>query len=72
MTFDSVVVVATPKCFVCGNTGTVEVPFANYLKRKEGALIQDAYPDMDKAEREQMVSGIHPMCWEAVYGKGLS
>jgi hypothetical protein len=27
-------------------------------------LIQDALPDLDKALREQMMTGTHPKCWE--------
>jgi hypothetical protein len=63
-------VVITEPCFVCGKDGAVEVPMEGFLRRQLGALIQDAYPDLDMALREQLVSGIHPQCWEATYGVG--
>lgn len=61
-------IVETPKCFVCEKYGEVEVPMKGFLIRQLGAPIQDAYPEMDKALREQMITGIHPDCWQSVYG----
>lgn len=61
-------IVETPLCLVCGFHGQVEVPMKGFLIRQLGGLIQEAYPDMDKALREQMISGTHPQCWEKVYG----
>ena len=61
-------VVETPQCFVCGKTGEVEVPMKGFLIRQLGGLIQDAYPDLDKALREQMMTGIHPECWKKSFG----
>ncbi len=61
-------VVTTPTCFVCGKDGEVEVPMEGFLRRQLGALIQDAYPEIGKDLREQMLTGIHPQCWEATYG----
>jgi hypothetical protein len=38
------------------------------MARQIGALIQDAFPDLDKTLREQIVSGTHPACWEIMTG----
>ena len=62
-------IVETPKCFVCGDYGQVEVPMKGFLVRQLGGLIQEAYPDLDLALREQIISGTHPKCWELTYGK---
>lgn len=64
MANDTTVVLTTPRCGMCGKTGAVEVSAEGYLARTNGALIQDAFPDLDKALREQIVSGTHPKCWE--------
>lgn len=61
-------VVQTDPCFICGEAGQVEVPMQGFLIRQLGGLIQEAYPDMDRALREQLVSGIHPKCWQDTYG----
>jgi ABC-type uncharacterized transport system YnjBCD ATPase subunit len=36
------------------------------MARKRGALIQEAFSDLDKSLREQIVSGTHPKCWESM------
>jgi len=35
-----------------------------------GLLIQDAFPDMDPRDRETLITGYHPECWDAFF-KGL-
>ena len=62
-------IVETPKCFVCGDYGQVEVPMKGFLIRQLGGLIQEAYPDLDLGLREQMISGTLPACWELRFGK---
>lgn len=57
----------TKPCIHCGETGTVAVKFDQLLKYAEGALIQDAFPNMPIQEREQIISGTHPKCWEEMY-----
>ena len=56
----------TPVCFMCNKEGFVEVSSEGYMARKKGLLIQDAFPDLDKSLREQIVSGTHPKCWESM------
>lgn len=56
----------TPVCFMCNKEGFVEVSSEGYMARKKGSLIQDAFPDLDKSLREQIVSGTHPKCWESM------
>ena len=60
---ESTHVVTTPKCNICGEQGTVEVPSVGFLQWNFGMLIQDAFPELDRSLREQMMSGIHPKCW---------
>ena len=56
----------TPVCFMCNKEGFVEVSSEGYMARTKGSLIQDAFPDLDKSLREQIVSGTHPKCWESM------
>jgi hypothetical protein len=65
---DKTVVVGTPKCGWCGDIGEVEVPTAGFFARELGAPIQEAYPDLDKALREQILTGTHPDCWKEMFG----
>jgi hypothetical protein len=65
---DKTVVVGTDKCSWCGDIGEVEVPTAGFFARQLGAPIQEAYPDLHKGLREQLVSGTHPECWTEMFG----
>jgi hypothetical protein len=62
------VLMRTPVCGICSQEGEVEVPAIGFMARQIGALIQDAFPDLDKTLREQIVSGTHPACWEIMTG----
>ena len=56
----------TPTCVMCSKEGFVEVSSEGYMARKRGALIQEAFFDLDKSLREQIISGTHPQCWESM------
>jgi hypothetical protein len=62
-------IVETPTCSWCSKQGTVEVPAVGFLQWNFGMLVQDAFPDLDKALREQMTSGTHPQCWTEMFGE---
>lgn len=51
---------------MCSKQGFVEVSSEGYMARKRGALIQEAFFDLDKSLREQILSGTHPQCWESM------
>lgn len=60
--------VETPICGMCGEGGVVEVPAVGFLQWNFGMLVQEAFPDLDVSIREQMISGTHPKCWNAMTG----
>lgn len=58
----------TPQCGVCGRTGIVEVPALGCIRRlRDGATVQDAFPELPRALREQIVTGTHPACWDELF-----
>lgn len=61
------VAVECPRCPVCGEAETVLVEETAYDRWVNGALVQDAFPTMDKDVRELLVSGTHPACWDALF-----
>jgi hypothetical protein len=65
---ETTTVIETPVCSVCGYKGRVEVLASGVRARNAGALIQDAFPELDKGIREQIKSGIHPECWTNLFG----
>ena len=45
----------------------------DYFKGKkayeQGAFVQDAFPNLNIDEREQIISGTHPQCWDELFNK---
>jgi hypothetical protein len=60
--------VETPACGLCGEASLLVVSRAAYVSWVAGGLIQDAFPDMPRDEREQLKTGTHPACWDAMLG----
>ena len=59
----------TKPCIHCNETSTLTVDADGYRQWVSGALIQDAFPDMDADNRELLISGIHPACWDTMFGE---
>ena len=66
MTSNTTVLMRTPTCPMCSAGGFVEVFSEGYMAHKRGVVIQEAFPELDKSLREQIISGTHPKCWESV------
>jgi len=66
MASNTTILMRTPICVMCDKEGFVEVSSEGYMARKRGALVQEAFFDLDKSLREQIVSGTHPKCWESM------
>lgn len=59
------------KCPMCGKTHGVTVNPEEYNKWASGmAHIQDAMPRLSAIEREQLLSGLCPICQQVVFDDG--
>jgi len=67
------VTLITPECFHCGKPGSVQIESTEYTsgwaKRQAGELIQHCFPSLSSSEREQVLTGTHPKCWDEMFGK---
>jgi hypothetical protein len=59
----------TPPCLICRQTGTLAVTRAEASALHRGELVQDVLPTLAGPMREQLISGIHPACWRAAFGR---
>lgn len=57
----------TPPCPYCAQTGTVTASRSGVMKWAQGALIQNALPELTPAQREQLITGFHPDCFEKAF-----
>lgn len=55
-------------CPFCGHANEVEVNEMDYLDWQDGMLVQEAFPYLSADEREMLISGICPKCWEKMFG----
>ena len=56
------------QCPFCGRGNEVEVNETDYWDWDDGMLVQDAFPYLSADEREMLISGICPSCWEKYFG----
>lgn len=54
-------------CPICHCDTYLMVDAEEYARWKAGELIQVAMPDLDADEREMLISGICPTCWEDMF-----
>ncbi len=64
------VLVENPKCMICGHGSQTRVDWLKYHRWQSGQLIQEVFPQLSAEQREVMVSGTHPYCWDKMYLKG--
>jgi len=64
------VLVENPKCMICGHGSQTRVDWLKYQRWQSGQLIQEVFPQLSAEQREVMVSGTHPYCWDKMYPKG--
>jgi hypothetical protein len=62
-------VFATKRCLVCYKTGTVTVDENELFSYLRGNYVQEAFKSLSIPLREQIISGIHPACWESMFGQ---
>lgn len=55
-------------CPFCGHANEIEVNEADYWDWQDGELVQNAFPYLSADEREMLISGICPKCWENTFG----
>jgi hypothetical protein len=56
-------------CVWCEERWVLSLPDKEYFAWVGGALAQDVWPDLAPAEREAIISGTHPECWDKLIGE---
>lgn len=55
-------------CPLCKTSYIMEVDADAYYRYiHDGILIQKAFPHMSDDEREMIITGIHPKCWDQAF-----
>lgn len=57
-----------PPCIVCKKRAEIEVSDEGYHRWAVlGQLAQTAFPNMSDDERELLITGTHPKCWDQIF-----
>lgn len=57
------------RCPFCGKGHEIEVNEIDYLDWQDGEHAQNAFPYLEANEREMLISGICPDCWNGMFGQ---
>lgn len=57
------------RCPFCGDLNIIKVPEESLQAYNNGVLAQNAFPNLTAAEREMIITGICPKCWDYYFGK---
>jgi len=63
------VTVETKTCVVCLEGGDVTMPRIAFFRFTQGMSIQEAWPEGTPGEREQLINGTHPECFDQLFGE---
>lgn len=57
-------------CKMCGKETTLEVEREDYAKYQAGGLVQSCFPYLNADQRELLISGICPSCFNNLFPEG--
>jgi hypothetical protein len=60
--------ITSKRCLFCGKTHLIEVDAAAFSRWQGGANVQVAFPEMAPEDREVLISGTCPACWDTYMG----
>lgn len=61
------ILVKTRTCAVCGEYEVWGLDREAVTRWQEGENIQRAFPDMPAQDREVLITGTHPACWDKLF-----
>jgi hypothetical protein len=60
-------------CYHCGESNEIILDFTAFMRWYNGdGLIQDIWPNLTGDERELILSGIHPECWNRMFAQDVT
>ena len=63
------IAVKTKTCRVCGEYEVWSLDRAALERWQAGEYIQNAFPEMSMEDREILITGTHPACWDKLFPK---
>ena len=64
---DRLTIAGTKICPICESKAYMILPYEAVQAFANGALIQEAFPFMPAQQRERLITGFCPPCWENLF-----
>ena len=61
--------IQSPPCPGCQEVKTLEVTAEAYMAWQMGKHIQDAMPELSANDRERLITGYCPECWDELFSE---
>lgn len=59
-----------PRCMVCGKGSIIKLDGSEYFAYfNRGVNIAEAFPTLRPDQREVMMTGTHPQCWDELFAE---
>jgi len=68
MMMSETITVKTKTCCVCDKSDILTLDRQAVESWQAGEYVHNAFPDMSASERELLISGTHPACWDTLFG----
>ncbi|NDB57095.1 hypothetical protein EB001_01395 [bacterium] len=62
---------ATRRCPYCHKTGSIAVDEKELFTYLRGEYVHKAFLSLTVPLREQIISGVHPECWQEMFGQEI-
>ncbi len=63
----NLITIKTPKCPMCGKSAEFTVTAEGYNNYVNGGLVQRCFPELKAEDRERLITGICPECWDRIF-----
>jgi len=60
-------IIHTNSCMHCRQSNAISLDIDPYTRWTQGRNIQDVFPHLSSDDRELIVSGTHPKCWDQIF-----
>lgn len=61
--------VVTPACLGCGDTAVFVMTVEQHVRYRAGEHVQRIFPHWSPEDRERLISGTCPSCWEEMWAE---
>jgi hypothetical protein len=55
-------------CPVCKVRNEIKLDRSKFIRWRTSEHVQNVWPELDANDRELLVTGTHPACWDAMFG----